>query len=156
MALLLDYTHQNMADRLDCSFPPATWLETVCVYYPSAYPLRAVAKNRESVPADPSQLPHAHPTFHSAFSAYAAALSANPWLERFPMLIANLTPFYENGALFLITPNGDALSVAGLEIMSLGRLLAVSGGAPITIFGEYNGRTFLPLSVFAQERLVIL
>ncbi|MDW8300581.1 MAG: SWIM zinc finger family protein, partial [Anaerolineae bacterium] len=124
MALLLDYAHRTMSEDLDRSFPPATWLETACVYYPSAYPLRAVAKHRESVEAAPTDLPHAHATLRVAFTAYAAALSANPWLERFPMLVAHLTPFYENGDLALVDSNGDALPVAALEPMCLARLLA--------------------------------
>jgi hypothetical protein len=156
MALLLDYAHQTAADGLDRSFPPATWLETFCVYYPSAYPLRALAKNRESVEASPSELPHVHATIRAALSAYAAALGANPWLERFPMLIAHLTAFYENGALALVDSNGDALPVTALEQITLVRLLAISGGTPITVFGEYDGQNFLPLSAFAQERLIIL
>lgn len=157
MALLLDYAHPaGFGKPLDRSFPPATWLQTACVYYPSAYPLRALAKNRMSVAASPTDLPYAHQTLRAALAAYADALSANPWLERFPMLVANLVPFYENGALALADSNGEALSISALEPTSLARLLAMSGGAPLTVFGEYDGRTFLPLSAFAQERLVQL
>lgn len=156
MALLLDYAHQSVFHTLDRSFPPATWLQTACVYYPSAYPLRAVAKNRESVAAELSDLPHVQPTLRSAFGAYAAALSANPWLERFPMLVANVTPFYENNALVLVDSNSEALPIDEQDTTRLARLLAVSGGAPMTIFGEYDGRAFLPLSAFAQERLSVL
>jgi len=157
MALLLDYAHPAAFGKsLDRSFPPATWLQTACVYFPSAYPLRALAKNRQSVAATLTDLPHAHLTLRAAFAAYADALSVNPWLERFPMLVSHLVPFYENGALALADSNGDALSTAPLEPMSLARLLAVSGGAPITVFGEYDGRIFLPLSAFAKERLVPL
>ncbi|MBO9309214.1 MAG: hypothetical protein J7551_05465 [Chloroflexi bacterium] len=157
MALLLDYAHpMALGKSLDRSFPPATWLQTACVYFPSAYPLRALAKSRQSVAASPTDLPHAHQTLRAALAAYADALSANPWLERFPMLVAQLVPFYENGALALVDSNGDALPITTLEPMSLARLIAVSGGAPITIFGEYDGRAFLPLSAFAQERLVLL
>ncbi len=159
IALLLDFAHQMLRDKLDRSFPPATWLETACVYFPSAYPLRAVAKHRESVPATPKALPHAFPTLRAAFSAYAAALSANLWLERFPMLLANLTPVYEEGdTLSLVDAHGDRLPVAEQPQASvnLRLVLAMSGGAPITLFGEYDGRAFLPLSVFAHERLVTL
>jgi hypothetical protein len=156
IALLLDYAHPTLGKPLDRSFPPATWLQTACVYFPSAYPLRALAKNRESAVASLTDLPHSHRTLRAAFAAYADALSANPWLERFPMLVAQLVPFYENGALALADSDGIALSISALEPMSLARLLAVSGGAPITVFGEYDGRTFLPLSAFAQERLVQL
>jgi hypothetical protein len=157
MALLLDYAHPMARGKpLDRSFPPGTWLQTACVYFPSAYPLRALAKSRQSVAASPTDLPHAHQTLRAALAAYADALSANPWLERFPMLVARLVPFYENGALALVDSNGDALPITTLEPMSLARLLAVSGGAPITVFGEYDGRIFLPLSAFAQESLVLL
>lgn len=154
-ALLLDFAHQMVRDKLDRSFPPATWLETACVYFPSAYPLRAVAKNREAVPAAPTALPHGYRTLRAAFSAYAAALSANLWLDYFPMLLAAVTPVYEDGdKLHLVDSNGDRLPVRALPANLV--VLAISGGAPITLFGEYDGRTFLPLSAFAHERLVIL
>ncbi|PJF36137.1 MAG: hypothetical protein CUN49_06980 [Candidatus Thermofonsia Clade 1 bacterium] len=156
MALLLDYEPYSRMDSIDRSFPPATWLETECVYYPSAYPLRVVARSRESEEAALKGLPQAQPSLRAALGAYAAALSANPWLERFPMLIAQLVPFYENGALMLVDSNGDAMRLTALEPMCLARLLAISGGTPITLFGEYDGRTFLPLSAFANERLITL
>lgn len=156
IALLLDYAPRSMPSSLERSFPPATWLETACVYFPSAYPLRALAKQRISVDAAPTDLPHAHPTLRSALSVYAVALSANPWIERIGMLVANLTPFYESGGLVLVDANGDGLPIAALEQTRLARLLGVSAGAPITIFGEYDGRIFLPLSVFAHERLILL
>jgi hypothetical protein len=159
IALLLDFAHQMVRDTLDRSFPPATWLETACVYFPSAYPLRAVAKHREAVPATPKALPHGYPTLRAAFSAYAAALSANLWLERFPMLLANITPVYEDGdKVSLVDAHGDMLPVAEQPqfAVNLHLVLAMSGGAPITLFGEYDGRALLPLSVFAHERLVTL
>jgi hypothetical protein len=36
------------------------------------------------------------------------------------------------------------------------KLLALSGGKPISVFGEWNGRAFSPLSVFSEGRLVSL
>jgi hypothetical protein len=40
--------------------------------------------------------------------------------------------------------------------MSGWKLLALSGGYPITIFGEWNGRSLLPISAWADGRHVEL
>ena len=35
-------------------------------------------------------------------------------------------------------------------------LVAASGGAPVTVFGEWNGYALLPLGVLAEGRLIDL
>jgi hypothetical protein len=70
-------------------------------------------------------------------------------------------------ALTSVVPvrRGDAWAVADVEgrLLPLRRtfgpaweLLALSGGSPVGLFGEWDGESLLPLSAFAGGRLVAL
>jgi hypothetical protein len=51
--------------------------------------------------------------------------------------------------------HGDAVPLAR-RFVHAWPLLAISGGAPITIFGEWDGRSLLPLSIVADGRYIAL
>ena len=57
--------------------------------------------------------------------------------------------------LLLIDQNKRQLEVLDRHQKGM-KLLAMSGGHPITVFGEWAGDFFVPLSAFADDRLVAL
>jgi SWIM zinc finger len=132
---------------------------TEVVFYPSAYPLRVVTKAIES--AQPFAQLVGYQDFIHFFDAYSTALSLNPWLSVYPALLAQVTPVFSEGVFFLIDKHKKILPLmkntegAVSAHTDLGwKLLALSGGKPISVFGEWNGRAFSPLSVFSEGRLV--
>jgi hypothetical protein len=81
---------------------------------------------------------------------YAHALAVQPFLDHFPALLAGLVP---DG-----TGRGIAHDAQGRRIdlhpsfRHATYLLALSGGHPITLFGEWDGPALLPLSVWQEGR----
>jgi len=132
---------------LDRSLAPGTALDADLVYFPSAYPLRALVKQRHGPPAALVSAP-GYASTTEATAAYAAALGACPWLERFPMPIQATTPTRVGEGWAARDRDGRVLSLAP-RFAHGWRLLALSGGRPLALFGEWNGTTLLPLSAGA-------
>lgn len=150
-ALILDFAHQGQP--LDRSLVPGTYFEGELVYYPSAYPQRALLRQRLSASASGSST-SGYPSIESMLSAYAAALACVPWLASFPAQLANVVPVH-NDTWLICDTHGQVLPISP-RFERLWNLLALSGGQPIWLFGEWDGVMLLPLAVQADGRFVRL
>jgi hypothetical protein len=146
-ALVLDFAFGSAS--LDPSLVPGTSLDGELVFYPGGWPLRGVVKTREGNPEPYTGL-SGHATIAGALGAYAEALAADPWLERFPMRLSSVVPVRRD-AWAVRDTEGKLLFLAARPEAGW-RLLAVSGGHPVDLFGEWDGRSLLPLSVWAEGR----
>jgi len=152
-ALLLDFDFARQG------FPPAFGSSTVqrgtLAFYPSAWPLRALTmEDWAATESVFSSQPPAPPTSLDAeLTRYAHALAANPWLSQMPMLLSQVVPQVEADRFWLCDMEGKSLPVAVLHNTGW-QLLALSGGLPIQVFGEWDGAVFLPLAVLAEGRWV--
>src|SRR5439155_12387236 len=77
-------------------------------------------------------------------------LARNPWIERFPMLLQNVVPQRQNTGWAIRDDAGHVLPIKPEFDKNWG-LLALSGGHPVSIFGDWDGQHFMPLSVFAYR-----
>lgn len=144
-ALILDFAALNQP--LDKSLLPGATIEAELVFYPSNFPQRAFVKTRSGAPetqGSPTGFAH----LHAATGAYAEALARSPWIEQFPLVLeeALIVADSANGWL-LRDATGHSLPIARRFGRTL-HLLALTGGHPTTLFGEWNGNEFLPLSVW--------
>jgi hypothetical protein len=152
-ALVLDFAFGNQL--LDTSLLPGTQFDGELVYYPGNYPLRAAVKERFAETVALKHLP-AYPDAASGLSAYAGALGRNPWLEAFPLGIASAIPSYQAGE-WHVRDTANAHRIPPAASFTGGwQLMALSGGQPIALFGEWDGHAFLPLSAWAEGRFVRL
>jgi hypothetical protein len=138
---------------LDRGLVPGTALDAEIVFFPGAYQLRALVKRRHGPPSPLDRLPGAG--IGAATAAYAAALARSPWIERFPLAIAGVTPLRDGERWLVRDANGLVLPLARRFARSW-RLLALSGGQPLALFGEWDGDALLPLSAWAEGRFVVL
>jgi hypothetical protein len=90
-----------------------------------------------------------------AAAAYGGAVACNPWIEHFPASIDAVTPVRINDTWWVRDAAGDGWPLAS-DFAAAWPLLAVSGGTPVPVFGEWDGEGFWPLSVWADGRLVLL
>lgn len=121
---------------------PGTGFEATLAYWPGAYPQRALIRERRSGPTALRALPGV-PTFEAFFAGVATALGCQPWLDRFPCVIDAATPLIDpDGAWHLCDRAGAALRLAGRDHW---KLLALSGGQPLDLAGEWDGEALLPL-----------
>ncbi len=89
---------------------------------------------------------------------YAQALAAQPWLTRYPLALeeVQLIPTCgEKSETWLLTDASHQLPVHP-DFAQGWTLPAVSGGQPLTLFGEWDGRAFLPLAASLTDKTVRL
>ncbi len=88
----------------------------------------------------------------AALDRVAGWLAANPFSDRFPMALAGVVPVVDGARRLVVEPGGSALPLSGDgDVLTL---LAISGGAPVDVFGEWDGFVLTPLSVEADGALV--
>src|SRR5690606_3806528 len=150
-ALLLDYSFGDAG--FDTRWQTAIAFEGEVVFYPGTFPLRALVKTIE-VQNKPVAEPEGFSSFPDFLKAYAEALSQNPWLGQFPAVLKNVIPAVRQHQWYLLDHARDRQLLLQTEAMTGWKLLALSGGNPLTVFGEWDGFVFLPLSVWAEGRLV--
>ncbi|MFD3591927.1 DUF5691 domain-containing protein [Nocardia sp. NPDC058640] len=117
-------------------------------YYPGAASLRAHWGTRHGVPEPFTTIPAVGgTTIDAALDAYADALSRDPWLRSWPALLADVVPVLDDTGWQLVAADGTALPLpAGVHPW---RLIAVAGGHPVTVCGEWRADGFDPISVFS-------
>ncbi|WP_303312789.1 hypothetical protein [Hymenobacter sp. BT730] len=120
-------------------------------FYPSAYPLRATLdlagwvrqqSGGEMVPPgiSPWQLAE----------AYAAALQQQPWLTEWPVTLGPVVPVLTSPTeVQLYHPQEQCLVPLHGPAQEVWQLLATSAGAPLAVFGEWNGQALQPWAHWA-------
>ncbi|MEU7238652.1 SWIM zinc finger family protein [Streptomyces sparsogenes] len=110
------------------------------------------ASSAPSVPSAPSPSVPPGSDIPTALAAYGDALCEDPWLDAWPVVLSGVTPIPggEDGWQLADTRTGAALPIdprcAGRT--DLWQLTAVSGGGPVTVFGECGHRGFAPLTTW--------
>lgn len=128
--------------------------EAEVVYYPSGYPLRAIVKEHFGNSNFTGHL-NGFKTLESFFEQYSKAVAANPWIFDFPCFLEQITPLNINQELILI--DRQKMKISALNKGNKGwKLVALSGGQPIKVFGEWSGELFVPLSVVSDKRIIAL
>ncbi len=150
MALLLSYGAVGRAPEL--ALPVGLALEAEVSAYPGAGQLRAALGEQFAPPVPVATRPPGVTTAEAA-ARYGEALRADPWLDSVPVTLDRVVP----------TPDGDSWQLADAEADTalpltpsararpgLWRLVALSGGAPVKVFGECGHRGFTPLTAWPQ------
>jgi len=151
-ALVLDFAIGKQP--LDVSLSPGTSLDAELVFFPSHFPLRALIKTRHGAPAPLEGMPGCV-NVSAAMATYADALARNPWLERLPFALQDVIPIQRESGCFVCDTQSRVLPLDP-RFGEWWSLMALSGGCPINVFGEWNGDNLLPLSVWAGGRFVRL
>ncbi len=154
-ALLLSFGAAGRAPEL--ALPVGRVLDAELAYHPAALPLRAALGHRHAEP-DGGGTPRGVPVAE-ALAAYGRGLAADPWLEGWPAVLRDAVPLpgADGGPWHLADAAGpDALPLAATGRSALWRLAAVSGGGPVTVFGECGHRGFTPHTVWSEGEAIAL
>jgi len=151
-ALLLDF-----AWRFN-DFEGANWLigsllQAEIAFYPGTIRQRALVKDFALI-YEPIEL-SGYADWEVFLRQYADALAANPWLLQFPCLMDKVTPIIENKNLLIIDNQKNWLPISSSDDVKW-KILALSGGHPIQLFGEWDGRVLTPLTAMALGRIIPL
>ncbi|MEO0780012.1 MAG: hypothetical protein AAF146_25855, partial [Bacteroidota bacterium] len=151
-ALLLEYDYRDQGFAQQ--WPVGQSFAAEVVYFPGTHPLRVVIKQFERT-TDRVALAPGAPQIDAFLTDYAAAVAANPWLLDYPAQLAQVIPVYEGGQLYVVDTRRKALPLVASD-RDRWKILATSGGHPLTIFGEWTGRRLVPLSLAVAGRLIPL
>jgi hypothetical protein len=179
-AMLLTFAAPNGAwqDPGTARLRPGTEVHAGLHYYPGQPPLRALLGIRHADPA-PGGAPGPADAADALLTRWAAALEQDPWLTSWPALLAGTPvspgspgpggaagaggarqpagpawPASQEKGWHLVDDAGTALPLAGRE--SLWTLLAVSGGHPVTVAGEWHPDGLVALTAWHGDQAVAL
>ena len=135
---------------LDSSLIVGTELDADLAFYPGAQPLRALVAERHGEPA--GHMPEGL-TVGAFLTEYSTALAHDPWLDRWPALLGPVRLARAGADLHVIDAEGDSLPLRPHDPW---RLLAVSGGDPFTLSGEWTARGLRPLTAWQHDEGAVI
>jgi len=147
-ALILHFAFGGAS--IESTFQPGITFEGELAFFDGALPLRSLVKKREHEGSPINTLP-ADNSIVEATRSYADALARHPWLDRFPLAVNDVTPMQAGGS-WIVRDAGGAFLPVSSAYENAWRLLAISGGYPVTMFGEWDGAALLPMGIIAAGR----
>jgi len=121
-------------------------------FYPSAAPLRALvvsSQSAEAASAAPVSAACADATPEQEWRAVAQRVASNPWIPLHPLRCHQATPCREADGFSLHW--GDQSLPLTLGESDSWALLALSGGQPLSLMGEWNGEALRPLTATGPD-----
>ncbi|MFH8495681.1 SWIM zinc finger family protein [Streptomyces coeruleorubidus] len=148
--LLLSYGAAGRAPEL--ALPVGLALEAEVSAYPGAGRLRVTLGEQFAPPAPTAIRPQGVTTSQAA-ARYGDALRDDPWLESVPVTLGRVVPTPDGDSWQLADADEDAalpLTPSARSRPGLWRLVALSGGAPVRVFGECGHQGFTPLTAWPE------
>ncbi|MFF1273856.1 SWIM zinc finger family protein [Streptomyces marokkonensis] len=149
-ALLLSYGAAGRAPEL--ALPVGLVLDAEVSAYPGAAQVRVALGDRFAPPAPTAVRPPGTTTGRAA-ARYGEALRDDPWLDSVPVTLERVIPARAGDGWQLADADEDAalpLTPAACARPGLWRLVALSGGAPVRVFGECGHQGFTPLAAWPR------
>jgi hypothetical protein len=116
-------------------------------YWPSAFPQRALVRSRASAPAAWIERLPGFDGVDDFLGSVARAVARQPWLDRTFACLRGVVPVHLGATGRMVRDaGGNALRLASVDAWPL---FALSGGAPVDLAAEWDGRVLLPLAVVA-------
>ncbi|MFD5158497.1 SWIM zinc finger family protein [Streptomyces hawaiiensis] len=148
--LLLSYGAAGRAP--EPALPVGLSLEAEVSAYPGAGQPR-VALGEQFAPPAPATIRPPGMTTSQAAARYGDALREDPWLESVPVTLDRVVPAPDGDSWQLADADEDAalpLTPTARSRPGLWRLVALSGGAPVRVFGECGHQGFTPLTAWPE------
>ncbi|MCB1769707.1 MAG: SWIM zinc finger family protein [Candidatus Competibacteraceae bacterium] len=148
LALALDFAYQNQP--MPPIAAPGTWIEAELGFFPSHCPQRALLRNPVLIEAQGK--PPALADGATLLEAYSAALAQQPWLSILPAVLADVMPVRGDADHWWLRDQAANRLPVNPGFSEGWRLLALGGGMPLTVFGEWNGEQLWPLGAWTEKR----
>jgi hypothetical protein len=147
-ALVLFFTPRGM--QVDASLVPGSAVAANLHFYPGGPALRALVGEQQAThPTAAFDVPPRRVA--EALATWRAVIAEDPWLGSYPVAVhgtARLAP--EPG---LVDDQGESVRLLGDGTVTL---LALTGGGPVSVFGELTPTGLLPTAVNTEDGLVVL
>ncbi|MDF2773756.1 MAG: zinc finger-containing protein [Geminicoccaceae bacterium] len=136
---------------VDPTLVPGMAFEGTLVFFPSTVPLRAILKERSNPVS--WDVASGYASVAEAVAVAADADARMPWIDSHPMLLREAIPTTDTSPWRLRDPAGHSLPLSH-RFRDRFRLLAVSGGTSVPLFGEWDGESLTPLTVWGESGAV--
>jgi hypothetical protein len=137
---------------LDISLVPDVILDAELVFFPGAWPLRALVKRKSNASVSrPVALPHE--SVSRAYASAAEAFTTNPWLERVPFALDAVTPV-RRAQGWIVRDQAGGYVPLRIADSKAWRLVSFAGGHPVALAGEWDGERLGPLGAWREERFL--
>lgn len=133
------------------ALPVGVTIDAEITPYRGAGQLRAELGGQFGAPVSAGAPPPGS-TAAAAIAAYGHALRDDPWLDAWPVTLREVIPVPSGDGWQLVDAVGDAalpVAPAALSRPGLWKLVALSGGRPVTVFGECGHRGFDPFAAWS-------
>ena len=114
-------------------------------FAPGGWPARAEIVNLEG-PGSAAGSAAAQPSIAAGRASYGRALSLNPWLRAYPLLLRGVSAALDDERWELLDEEGHRLPLPK-PFLHGWHLQALAGDTPGLLFGEWDGRVFTPLAL---------
>lgn len=151
-AMVLQFSFMNAPFKE--AFVPGLRQRGEVVFWPGAAGLRGHFVSRSAQSERLDAIPGAA-SIEELLAGVARMLGRQPWQDRFLCTLRGVVPIYDPaaGRWHIRDGAGAALPLRGDGLWDdHWRLLAVSGGAPVELAGEWDGEALLPLGIVADRR----
>lgn len=148
-ALLLDFAFRDAPFEQEWIIGAA--FEADMHYFPGIQPYRAVIGDFVFSEAPFEALNGIHSVAKLA-EHYAQVLSKNPFLSLLPVILNDFAVILQEGRFYALDREQFYLKLNTAEEKNW-KLLAVSGGQPISFFAEWDGQMLNPLSIFQAAQV---
>jgi hypothetical protein len=146
-ALVLQFAHG--AAGFDATISPGTQGEAELVFFPGNGSRAAV--RTASTKSEPLAAFEGCASFDELLDRYSRSLAEYPWLDRLCLPLRNVVPTKTDDTFWLIDQTSAALPVQIKDNAGF-TLLAIAGGKPVDVAGEFDGQSLAPMSVIAGGR----
>ncbi|MFI1398901.1 SWIM zinc finger family protein [Streptomyces sp. NPDC020681] len=150
-AMLLSFGAAGRSPQL--ALPVGMVIDAELTPYGGAGQLRADLGEQFGAPAPIGSPPPGGPVAE-ALDAYGRALRDDPWLDSWPVTLTGVIPVPAGDGWQLADADGESalpVAPAALGRPGLWKLAALSGGAPVTVFGECGHEGITPLSAWSDD-----
>ena len=158
--LVLSFAHGR--SPLDISLVPGACFSGEIVLYPGTGIRRGFVRWR-SPSVGKSRVPSKNlnrtgmgtDSIKTAIDRYSQALTQNPWMAQFPVVLREVYLHYEAEGWWVQDSEGMTLPTES-KFSKGWDALAVSGGQSLCLCGEWNGDRLRPLSLWSQKTFMLL
>ncbi len=150
-AMLLSFGAAGRSPQL--ALPVGTMIDAELTWYAGAGQLRADVGEQFGIPVPIASPPPGGPAA-AALEAYGLALRDDPWLDAWPVTLTGVIPVPDGDRWQLADAGGESglpIAPAALSRPGLWKLAALSGGGPVTVFGECGHEGVTPLAAWSTD-----
>jgi hypothetical protein len=152
LALVLDFVRPGALAAWELW--PGNAVEATVVHFPGVAPLRVLVEERHDEAS--AAVAPASERLRDAARARSTRLARDPYLDRWPVSMAAVTPVGRPGGWAMLDAEGDSLPL-DCDDATGWKLMAGAAGQPIALTAEWRtGGGLLPLTLRADGELVIL